>query len=138
MDLWQISFIDHYGNEVEIVIFKCSHSGTAPVWLYRNVREIHETNTALDTTEMMIAAFKWSTKLNDNVCVCVCVVNGSKVGPFQLETFFPNVTEFFLRVPDRSSRYKFFLSALTQVGKGEDYAEESPHFTNEGEAVICL
>ncbi|XP_039901247.1 neurofascin homolog (chicken) a isoform X14 [Simochromis diagramma] len=58
-------------------------------------------------------------------------VNGSKVGPFQLETFFPNVTEFFLRVPDRSSRYKFFLSALTQVGKGEDYAEESPHFTNE-------
>uniref|UniRef100_A0A669CX57 Neurofascin homolog (chicken) a n=1 Tax=Oreochromis niloticus TaxID=8128 RepID=A0A669CX57_ORENI len=49
-----------------------------------------------------------------------------------LETFFPNVTEFFLRVPDRSSRYKFFLSALTQVGKGEDYAEESPHFTNEG------
>uniref|UniRef100_A0AAX7VWC4 Neurofascin homolog (chicken) a n=1 Tax=Astatotilapia calliptera TaxID=8154 RepID=A0AAX7VWC4_ASTCA len=63
-------------------------------------------------------------------------VNGSKVGPFQLETFFPNVTEFFLRVPDRFSRYKFFLSALTQVGKGEDYAEESPHFTNEGEAVI--
>uniref|UniRef100_A0A669D9D7 Neurofascin homolog (chicken) a n=1 Tax=Oreochromis niloticus TaxID=8128 RepID=A0A669D9D7_ORENI len=63
-------------------------------------------------------------------------VNGSKVGPFQLETFFPNVTEFFLRVPDRSSRYKFFLSALTQVGKGEDYAEESPHFTNEGKAVI--
>ncbi|XP_014265849.1 neurofascin homolog (chicken) a isoform X14 [Maylandia zebra] len=58
-------------------------------------------------------------------------VNGSKVGPFQLETFFPNVTEFFLRVPDRFSRYKFFLSALTQVGKGEDYAEESPHFTNE-------
>ncbi|KAL3977589.1 synapse differentiation-inducing protein 1 [Sarotherodon galilaeus] len=58
-------------------------------------------------------------------------VNGSKVGPFQLETFFPNVTEFFLLVPDRSSRYKFFLSALTQVGKGEDYAEESPHFTNE-------
>uniref|UniRef100_A0A3P8N7P4 Neural cell adhesion molecule L1 n=1 Tax=Astatotilapia calliptera TaxID=8154 RepID=A0A3P8N7P4_ASTCA len=65
-------------------------------------------------------------------------VNGSKVGPFQLETFFPNVTEFFLRVPDRFSRYKFFLSALTQVGKGEDYAEESPHFTNEGEATTAV
>ncbi|KAM4740303.1 neurofascin homolog (chicken) a isoform 5-T10 [Anableps anableps] len=58
-------------------------------------------------------------------------VNGSRLGPQQIETFQPNVTEFILRLPDRSARYKFNLSALTQVGAGEVYAEESPHFTNE-------
>nr|XP_033938156.1 neurofascin homolog (chicken) a isoform X12 [Pseudochaenichthys georgianus] len=58
-------------------------------------------------------------------------VNASRVGRHQLETFLPNVTEFSLRLPDRSTRYKFFLSALTQVGAGEVFAEESPHFTNE-------
>nr|XP_046237307.1 neurofascin homolog (chicken) a isoform X3 [Scatophagus argus] len=58
-------------------------------------------------------------------------VNGSRVGRPQLETFLPNVTEFTLRLPDRSNRYKFYLSALTQVGKGEVFAEESPHFANE-------
>ncbi|XP_047438423.1 neurofascin homolog (chicken) a isoform X10 [Mugil cephalus] len=58
-------------------------------------------------------------------------VNASTLGNMQLETFFPNVTEFSLRLPDRSTRYKFFLSALTQVGAGEVYAEESPPFTNE-------
>ncbi|KAI4826877.1 hypothetical protein KUCAC02_030307 [Chaenocephalus aceratus] len=56
-----------------------------------------------------------------------------RVGRHQLETFLPNVTEFSLRLPDRSTRYKFFLSALTQVGAGEVFAEESPHFTNEVE-----
>ncbi|KAM4626044.1 neurofascin homolog (chicken) a [Polymixia lowei] len=60
-------------------------------------------------------------------------VNGSKVGHLQLEIFLPNVTEFTLRLPDRSTRYKFYLSALTQVGAGEVYAEESPHFANEVE-----
>ncbi|XP_034081679.1 neurofascin homolog (chicken) a isoform X5 [Gymnodraco acuticeps] len=59
-------------------------------------------------------------------------VNASRMGRHQLETFLPNVTEFSLRLPDRSTRYKFFLSALTQVGSGEVFAEESPHFTNEG------
>uniref|UniRef100_A0A8C9ZAN2 Neural cell adhesion molecule L1 n=1 Tax=Sander lucioperca TaxID=283035 RepID=A0A8C9ZAN2_SANLU len=60
-------------------------------------------------------------------------VNGSRVGHPKLETFSPNVTEFTLRLPDRSTRYKFYLSALTQVGAGEVFAEESPHFANEGE-----
>ncbi|XP_044068842.1 neurofascin homolog (chicken) a isoform X9 [Siniperca chuatsi] len=58
-------------------------------------------------------------------------VNGSRLGRPQLETLLPNVTEFTLRLPDRSTRYKFYLSALTQVGAGEVYAEESPHFANE-------
>ncbi|XP_070815006.1 neurofascin homolog (chicken) a isoform X11 [Chaetodon trifascialis] len=58
-------------------------------------------------------------------------VNGSRIGRLQLEQFLPNVTDFTLRLPDRSTRYKFHLSALTQVGAGEVYAEESPHFTNE-------
>ncbi|XP_034724129.1 neurofascin homolog (chicken) a isoform X22 [Etheostoma cragini] len=58
-------------------------------------------------------------------------VNGSRVGHPKLETFSPNVTEFTLRLPDRSTRYKFYLSALTQVGAGEVFAEESPHFANE-------
>ncbi|XP_031731440.1 neurofascin homolog (chicken) a isoform X17 [Anarrhichthys ocellatus] len=58
-------------------------------------------------------------------------VNGSRVGRAQLETLPPNVTEFTLRLPDRSTRYKFYLSAFTQVGAGVVYAEESPHFANE-------
>ncbi|XP_068451047.1 neurofascin homolog (chicken) a isoform X20 [Clinocottus analis] len=58
-------------------------------------------------------------------------VNGSRVGRPQLETLPPNVTAFNVRMPDRSTRYKFYLSALTQVGSGEVYAEESPHFANE-------
>uniref|UniRef100_A0A672YE28 Neurofascin homolog (chicken) a n=1 Tax=Sphaeramia orbicularis TaxID=375764 RepID=A0A672YE28_9TELE len=58
-------------------------------------------------------------------------VNGSRVGRPILETFLPNVTDFTLRLPDRSARYKFYLSALTQVGAGEVFAEESPHFANE-------
>ncbi|XP_074529025.1 neurofascin homolog (chicken) a isoform X15 [Halichoeres trimaculatus] len=58
-------------------------------------------------------------------------VNGSRAGRPQLETFYPNVTEFTIRLPDRSTRYRFYLSALTQVGSGEVFAEESPHFANE-------
>ncbi|XP_049423960.1 neurofascin homolog (chicken) a isoform X16 [Epinephelus fuscoguttatus] len=58
-------------------------------------------------------------------------VNGSRMGRPQLETFPPNETEFTIRLPDRSTRYKFYLSALTQVGAGEVFAEESPHFANE-------
>lgn len=61
------------------------------------------------------------------------VVNGSTVGQAQFETFFPNVTEFTLRLPDRSARYKFYLSAVTQVGSGEMFAKEMPRFANEGE-----
>uniref|UniRef100_A0A7N6FF88 Neurofascin homolog (chicken) a n=1 Tax=Anabas testudineus TaxID=64144 RepID=A0A7N6FF88_ANATE len=60
-------------------------------------------------------------------------MNGTRLGRTQLETFLPNMTDFTLRLPDRSTRYKFYLSALTQVGAGEVYAEESPHFANEVE-----
>ncbi|XP_013987274.1 neurofascin isoform X12 [Salmo salar] len=58
-------------------------------------------------------------------------VNGSRVGLMQMESFLPNVTTYTLRLPERGIRYKFYLAALTQVGAGEVYAEESPHFTNE-------
>ncbi|KAM6928306.1 neurofascin homolog (chicken) a [Xenentodon cancila] len=58
-------------------------------------------------------------------------VNESRLGPSKLETFLPNVTDFTVRLPDRATRYRFFLSARTQVGAGEIYAEESPHFANE-------
>ncbi|KAM8915905.1 neurofascin homolog (chicken) a isoform 11-T23 [Spinachia spinachia] len=61
------------------------------------------------------------------------IVNGSRVGRAQLETLLPNVTQFNVRLPERFTRYKFYLSALTQVGAGEVYAEESPHFANEVE-----
>lgn len=58
-------------------------------------------------------------------------VNGSRLGRPQLETFFANVTQFTLRLPDRTTRYKFELSALTQEGRGDVFTEEAPHFTNE-------
>ncbi|XP_038826805.1 neurofascin-like [Salvelinus namaycush] len=58
-------------------------------------------------------------------------VNGSRVGLMQMKSFLPNVTAYTLRLPERAIRYKFYLAALTQVGAGEVYAEESPHFTNE-------
>lgn len=53
----------------------------------------------------------------------------------QVLSFFPNETEYTMRLPDRFTRYKFSLSARTQVGSGEAYAEESPHFANEGELL---
>ncbi|XP_056293696.1 neurofascin homolog (chicken) a [Pseudoliparis swirei] len=58
-------------------------------------------------------------------------VNGSRVGRPQLETFTPNVTVFNVHMPNRSTRYNFYLSALTQVGSGKVYALESPQFANE-------
>ncbi|XP_037388354.1 neurofascin homolog (chicken) a isoform X14 [Pygocentrus nattereri] len=58
-------------------------------------------------------------------------VNGTQVGSQQVQSFFPNETEYTIRLPDRFTRYKFYLSARTQVGSGEVYAEESPHFANE-------
>ncbi|XP_077460099.1 neurofascin homolog (chicken) a isoform X13 [Stigmatopora argus] len=57
--------------------------------------------------------------------------NGSREGRPHFETFQPNVTEFTLRLPDRSTRYNFYLSALTKVGPGEIFVEESPFFGNE-------
>ena len=41
-----------------------------------------------------------------------------------LESFLPNVTSFTLHLPDRGTRYKFFLAAVTQEGAGEVSAEE--------------
>ncbi|KAJ0023980.1 hypothetical protein NQD34_003879, partial [Periophthalmus magnuspinnatus] len=59
-------------------------------------------------------------------------VNGSRGGRPLVETFLPNVTEFMLRLPERSTRYKLYLSARSQVGSGQVIAEEAPLFTNEG------
>lgn len=60
-------------------------------------------------------------------------MNGSQEGKSQFLRFLPNETEYIMHLPDRFTRYKFYLSARTQVGFGEVYAEESPHFANEGE-----
>ncbi|KAJ8371340.1 hypothetical protein SKAU_G00113680 [Synaphobranchus kaupii] len=59
-------------------------------------------------------------------------VNGSReAGRFQVETFPANVTSFSMRRPNRYTRYKFTVTALTQLGAGEERSEESPHYTNE-------
>ncbi|XP_068598583.1 neurofascin homolog (chicken) a [Brachionichthys hirsutus] len=58
-------------------------------------------------------------------------VNGSSGGRVRVETFLPNMTDFTLRLPDRSTRFRFYLAALTQEGAGEVFVEESPHFSNE-------
>lgn len=44
----------------------------------------------------------------------------------------PNITQFSLHRFDRYTRYKFSLAAQTEVGVGEAFTEESPHFTTEG------
>ncbi|XP_061113347.1 neurofascin-like isoform X2 [Conger conger] len=59
-------------------------------------------------------------------------VNGTKgPGRLQVESLPVNVTSFSMRRPDRYTRYKFTLSALTQLGAGEELSEESPHYTTE-------
>uniref|UniRef100_A0A3P9GZ20 Neural cell adhesion molecule L1 n=1 Tax=Oryzias latipes TaxID=8090 RepID=A0A3P9GZ20_ORYLA len=58
-------------------------------------------------------------------------VNSSRPSSPTILTIPHNVTKHTLRLPDRSTRYKLFLSALTQQGSGEVFAEESPHFSNE-------
>uniref|UniRef100_A0A8C1QEM4 Neurofascin-like n=1 Tax=Cyprinus carpio TaxID=7962 RepID=A0A8C1QEM4_CYPCA len=50
----------------------------------------------------------------------------------QVEYIPPNITYFSLRRFDRYTRYKFSLAAQTEVGVGEAFTEESPHFTTEG------
>ncbi|XP_073771505.1 neurofascin homolog (chicken) a isoform X14 [Danio rerio] len=59
-------------------------------------------------------------------------VNGTQAGERKVQSFPPNVTEYVMNLPHRFTRFKFFLAARTQVGAGEVYAVESPHFTNEG------
>uniref|UniRef100_A0A8D1SP65 Neurofascin n=1 Tax=Sus scrofa TaxID=9823 RepID=A0A8D1SP65_PIG len=58
--------------------------------------------------------------------------NGTKVGKQIVENFSPNQTKFTVQRADPVSRYRFSLSARTQVGSGEAVTEESPAPPNEG------
>uniref|UniRef100_A0A4W4ENN9 Neurofascin-like n=1 Tax=Electrophorus electricus TaxID=8005 RepID=A0A4W4ENN9_ELEEL len=49
----------------------------------------------------------------------------------QVENIPPNITHFSLHRFDRYTRYRFSLAAQTQMGVGEAFTEESPHFTTE-------
>ncbi|XP_022449385.1 neurofascin isoform X11 [Delphinapterus leucas] len=57
--------------------------------------------------------------------------NGTKVGKQIAENFSPNQTKFTMQRADPVSRYRFSLSARTQVGSGEAVTEESPAPPNE-------
>nr|KAF6413821.1 neurofascin [Molossus molossus] len=57
--------------------------------------------------------------------------NGTKVGKQMVENFSPNQTKFTVQRADPVSRYRFTLSARTQVGSGEAVTEESPASPNE-------
>ncbi|XP_053461674.1 neurofascin isoform X8 [Nycticebus coucang] len=57
--------------------------------------------------------------------------NGTKVGKQIVENFSPNQTKFTVQRADPVSRYRFTLSAKTQVGPGEAVTEESPALPNE-------
>ncbi|XP_007951710.1 neurofascin [Orycteropus afer afer] len=57
--------------------------------------------------------------------------NGTKVGKQIVENFSPNQTKFTVQRADPVSRYRFTLSARTQVGSGETVTEESPAPPNE-------
>ncbi|XP_049713918.1 neurofascin isoform X3 [Elephas maximus indicus] len=57
--------------------------------------------------------------------------NGTKVGKQIVENFAPNQTKFTVPRADPVSRYRFTLSARTQVGNGEAVTEESPAPPNE-------
>lgn len=57
--------------------------------------------------------------------------NGSRTSRPVVETFPPNQTRYSLQRTDPVSRYKFSLSARTQVGTGEAITDESPIILNE-------
>ncbi|XP_045697333.1 neurofascin isoform X6 [Phyllostomus hastatus] len=57
--------------------------------------------------------------------------NGTKLGKQIVENFSPNQTKFTVQRADPVSRYRFTLSARTQVGSGEAVTEESPASPNE-------
>ncbi|XP_062315373.1 neurofascin isoform X1 [Osmerus eperlanus] len=61
-------------------------------------------------------------------------LNATRGEPLRTEEFPPNVTSFSVRRYDRYTRYTFSLAAHTQVGIGEWYTEESPHYTTEAYA----
>ncbi|XP_041504741.1 neurofascin isoform X4 [Microtus oregoni] len=57
--------------------------------------------------------------------------NGTKLGKPLVENFSPNQTKFSVQRADPVSRYRFSLSARTQVGSGEAATEETPAPPNE-------
>ncbi|XP_038204803.1 neurofascin isoform X5 [Arvicola amphibius] len=57
--------------------------------------------------------------------------NGTKLGKQLVENFSPNQTKFSVQRADPVSRYRFSLSARTQVGSGEAATEETPAPPNE-------
>lgn len=54
-----------------------------------------------------------------------------------MENFSPNQTKFTVQRADPVSRYRFTLSARTQVGSGEAVTEESPAPPNEGRCIAA-
>lgn len=67
---------------------------------------------------------------------CLSPVNGTKLGKQMVENFSPNQTKFTVQRADPVSRYRFTLSARTQVGSGEAVTEESPASPNEGRCIV--
>ncbi|XP_075844033.1 neurofascin isoform X11 [Microtus pennsylvanicus] len=62
--------------------------------------------------------------------------NGTKLGKQLVENFSPNQTKFSVQRADPVSRYRFSLSARTQVGSGEAATEETPAPPNEGRSMV--
>uniref|UniRef100_A0A8C2VS58 Neurofascin n=1 Tax=Chinchilla lanigera TaxID=34839 RepID=A0A8C2VS58_CHILA len=62
--------------------------------------------------------------------------NGTKLGKQIAENFSPNQTKFSVQRSDPVSRYRFTLSARTQVGSGEAVTEESPAPPNEAPPTL--
>ncbi|EDM09790.1 neurofascin, isoform CRA_f [Rattus norvegicus] len=62
--------------------------------------------------------------------------NGTKLGKQMVENFSPNQTKFSVQRADPVSRYRFSLSARTQVGSGEAATEESPTPPNEAPPTL--
>lgn len=111
---------------VEVLLVHLDHLASSPRQkvLTANTQEGQNTKLGQCSSPVMI--------LIGTVCSPVVAVNGTRAGRPKLETFYPNVTEFNLRLPNRSTRYKLELAAINRVGSGEALVEELPHFTNEG------
>ncbi|CAO2636889.1 Nfasc [Lemmus lemmus] len=62
--------------------------------------------------------------------------NGTKLGKQLVENFSPNQTKFSVQRADPVSRYRFSLSARTQVGSGEAATEETPAPPNEAPPTL--
>ncbi|KAJ8258701.1 hypothetical protein COCON_G00177130 [Conger conger] len=115
---------DHEGPPSNTVQFQTKEGVPGPPKFFRIIQRHSNVN------------LKWDKPLEPNGILIGYIlkyqtVNGTQLGRRHVENFFTNVTEYTLRLPDRFTRYKFSLAARTQVGAGETYAEESPHFSNE-------